>query len=308
MTAADDAVLILAFNRPDHLRRLIERLREVAPSRVYLAVDGPRVDRIVEREAVMECRALAASIDWPCIVETNFQERNLGCGLGVATAITWFFSREERGIILEDDILPDPSFFPFCTELLDRYEDDARVFAISGCNYVPPEAMGGAGAYRFSRVPHIWGWATWRRSWQSHALNIKDWRTRLPMRALWRSSGRSVAGMAYWTSTFELLARNQVDTWDGQLVLAGMAADQWTATSNVNLVENLGFGSAATHTVRRPGYLREVEAIRLPTGAVPVEIDERADAWTRRYHFGATVPGFAAQGARYLRRRLRRTQ
>jgi hypothetical protein len=124
---------------------------------------------------------------------------------------------------------------------------------------------------------------------------------------LWRAGGRSLGGFAYWTSTFELLARKQVDTWDGQLVLASMAADQWTATSNVNLVENLGFGSEATHTVRRPDYLRPVEEIKVPTEAVPVVVDERADAWTRRYHFGATVPGFAAQATRYLRRRLGRT-
>lgn len=305
--AVDDACLILAFNRPDHLLRLITRLREVRPSRIYLAVDGPRPDRIGEQEAVLACRRAVEEIDWPCRVETLFQEANLGCGLGVATAVSWFFSHEERGIILEDDIIPDVSFFPFCSELLERYANDPRVFAISGCNYVPPEAMSSTGAYRFSRVPHIWGWATWRRSWESHDLDIQDWRRRLPAKELWRAGGRSLGGFAYWTSTFELLARKQVDTWDGQLVLASMAADQWTATSNVNLVENLGFGSEATHTVRRPDYLRPVEAINVPTEAVPVVVDERADAWTRRYHFGATVPGFAAQATRYLRRRLGRT-
>ena len=253
-----------------------------------------------------ECRALAAAIDWPCQIATLFQQVNLGCGLGVSTALTWFFSHEERGIILEDDILPELSFFPFCTELLDRYQDDPRVFAISGCNYVPPEAITGPGAYRFSRVSHIWGWATWRRSWDLHRLDISDWRARLPMRVRWAATGRSLAGLAYWSSTFTLLARQQVDTWDGQLVLAAMADGGLTATSNINLVENLGFGPTATHTVRRPEYLREVESIELPTTPVEVVVDERADAWTRRFHFGATLPGFATSGARYLSGRLRR--
>lgn len=306
MTAADEPVLILAFNRPEHLRALIDRLKQVRPSKVYLAVDGARPDRPAEAAAVRACQELLSAIDWPCTTSTLFQRANLGCGLGVSTAITWFFEHEERGIILEDDILPDVSFFPFCAELLDRYQDDARVFAISGCNYVPPEVISSPGAYRFSRVPHIWGWATWRRSWARHRLDIDCWRRELPPRDLWRSAGRSPAGFAYWTSTFELLGRKQVDTWDGQLVFASMVADGVTATSNVNLVENLGFGTSATHTVRKPDYLRKVESIAVPTEPVAVEVDEAADAWTRRHHFEATLVGFTKQGTRYLRRRLRR--
>ena len=152
---ATEAVLVIAFNRPDHLGVLLDRLRAVKPPRVYVAVDGARDGRPDEAERVQACRDLVAAIDWPCQVETLFQDRNLGCGLGVSTAISWFFAHEERGIILEDDIIPDPSFFPFCSELLDRYQDDRRVFAISGCNFVPREEMGSHGAYRFSQVPHI---------------------------------------------------------------------------------------------------------------------------------------------------------
>lgn len=305
---ATEAVLVVAFNRPDDLRRLLGRLRTVRPPRVYLAVDGARPDRPGEEAAVAACRALAEAIDWPCESHTLFRDANLGCGLGVSSAIDWFFAHEERGIILEDDILPDPTFFPFCSELLDRYEQNERVFAISGCNYVPPGHMSDpAAAYRFSRVPHIWGWATWRRSWRRYRLDIAGWRSDLPARALWRASGRCVSGFAYWTSTFELLARKQVDTWDGQLVYASMVAGGLTATSNVNLVENLGFNESATHTVVRHDYLRAVQPIALPTTPVRVEVDERADAWTRRHHFGATLPGFVAQGARYVRRRLGRT-
>jgi hypothetical protein len=302
-----EAVLILAFNRPEHLNGLIERVRLAQPPRLYLAVDGPRTERVGEAEAVRKCQEAAERVDWPCQVRTLFQASNLGCGLGVSTAIGWFFEHEERGIILEDDILPDPSFFPYCQELLDRYEADDRVFAISGCNYVPPEDMSNAEAgYRFSRVPHIWGWATWRRSWAAYQLDIAGWRSGLSSRDLWLASGRSLAGYAYWTSTFELMARKQVDTWDAQLVYASMASGGLTATSNVNLVQNVGFGDVATHTVVRHEYLRQVEPIRLPTEAVPVEVDERADAWTRRHHFKATVPGFIAQGTRYVRRRLGR--
>ena len=302
MTITDEAVLLIAFNRPDHLTVLIDRLREVQPTRVYLAVDGARPSRAGEGELVGACQALAGAIDWPCEVKTLFREQNLGCGLGVSSAISWFFGHEERGVILEDDIIPDPSFFPFCMELLDRYQDDSRVFAISGCNFVLPEGLSSTGAYRFTQVPHIWGWATWRRSWDEYQLDIAGWRQRLPIHKLWARSGKRLTATVFWTGTFELLARKQVDTWDGQLVLASMAANQWTATSNVNLVENLGFGADATHTLDEVDTL-EVKPIAVPTKPVPVELDRRADAWTRRHHFRMSVIGMLHQLYRFARLR-----
>ncbi|MFM7145061.1 MAG: hypothetical protein ACKOW5_01850, partial [Actinomycetales bacterium] len=161
-------VLILAFNRPDRVRALIDRLREVAPTRVFLAVDGPRANRDTDARLVEQTRQCAELIDWPCEVQTLFQEQNLGCGRGVSTAITWFFEQVPEGIILEDDVLPRIEFFSYCTELLDRYRDDPRVFAISGSNFVPPERISTDGSYRFTHITHVWGWATWRRSWNQY--------------------------------------------------------------------------------------------------------------------------------------------
>ena len=307
MTAAVDVpVLIMAFNRPEHLCVLIDRLRMMQPRRVFVAIDGPRPDRVGEAADVQACRDLVASIDWNCEVRTLAQESNLGCGLGVSTAITWFFSHVEEGIILEDDIIPDPSFFPYCAELLDRYRHDERVFAISGCNFVPSSAQQEpTAAYRFSRLPHIWGWATWRRSWEQHRLDISDWRKRYPIRRLWSDVRFSIPGTVFWAAMFEMLARNQIDTWDGQLALAALAGRQLTATSNVNLVENIGFGSTATHTFEDHGYLQPIGSAHVPSTPVRVAVDERADAWTRRHHFHATWRGMAGQANRYLVSRRR---
>ena len=302
--AVNEAVLVIAFNRPDHLVQVIDRLRDVKPRQFYIAIDGPRVERADEAKKVRACRDLVASVDWECEVHPLFHEDNLGCGRGVSSAISWFFEHESRGIILEDDIIPDPSFFPFCEELLHRYEHDDRVFAISGCNFVPPDAlMDPSAPYRFSQVPHIWGWATWRRSWAQHDLDIGDWRTRLSARELWNKVGRSIPGTVYWTGTFELLAHQEVDTWDGQLVLAAMESGQLTATSNVNLIRNIGFNSEATHTLVDMGDLQPMGVATFPLPEVPVERDARADAWTLRNHFRATWKGMMEQGLRYLNRR-----
>jgi hypothetical protein len=303
----DEPILVIAFNRPDHLNQLLARLREVQPRNLFIAIDGPRRERPGDRERVQQCRDLLDCIDWDCNVETLIREENLGCGRGVSSAISWFFTHVEQGIILEDDIIPIPSFFEFCSTLLERYRNDDRVFAISGCNFVPPEALSHPDdPYRFSQVPHIWGWATWRRSWQRHQLDILGWQRDLPARTLWSRSGRSVSGAVYWASTFELLARKKVDTWDGQLVLAGMVANQWTATSNMNLIENIGFGDDATHTVENREELQPIREIQFPLVELSVELDTQADAWTRKHHFQANWRGILRQAETYFRHYGRR--
>ena len=297
----DEPILVIAFNRPDHLGQLLTRLREVEPRDLFVAIDGPRAERPDEAERVQQCRDLVSSVDWECNLRTLIRDENLGCGRGVSSAITWFFENVDQGIILEDDIVPLPSFFEFCSTLLDRYRDDERVFAISGCNFVPPEALSHPNdPYRFSQVPHIWGWATWRRSWCQHQLDIAGWQKELPPSSLWSRAGRSLSGAVYWASTFELLARGKVDTWDGQLVLASMISGQLTATSNSNLIKNIGFGEDATHTAEDRDELQPLGEARFPMRSVAVELDTRADSWTRRHHFGASWLGILRQTQTYL--------
>lgn len=304
--ATDEPLLLIAFNRPDRFEQLIERLRRTKPSRIFVAIDGPRPDHPTDAERVARTRALVQSIDWPADVQTLFQESNLGCGLGVTTAITWFFSQVERGIILEDDILPRDSFFGFCSELLDRHAADKQVFAISGCNFVPASVIVDPGPYRFSRIPHIWGWASWADRWTDYRLDISEWQKDLPLHRLWQMNGRSIGGTVLWRSIFDLMARGQIDTWDMQVVYMCMARDLLTATSNVNLVDNVGWGDEATHTFDRPAHVRPSEDIPLPTRPMPVVLDARADAWSREHVFGATTIGLVRQGTRFLKQKLKR--
>lgn len=164
-------VLFLVFNRMDMTKRVFARIREAQPSRLYVAADGPRLNRTGDAEACEIVREYVLShIDWPCDVKTLFRENNLGCKIAVSSAITWFFENEEEGIILEDDCLPDLSFFRFCGELLERYRDEDRVMMISG-NCHLPKGMPVDASFYFSRFAYIWGWATWRRAWARFELD-----------------------------------------------------------------------------------------------------------------------------------------
>ena len=276
-----EPILIVAFNRPDRVRELIDTLRPRGPEQVYLAVDGPRRGNDSDADLVEQTRKCVDLIDWPCAVKTRFLPENLGCGRAVSSAIDWFFDHVERGIILEDDVSPGPDFLDFCADLLDHYQDDDRVFAISGCNFVPPVIPEQHASYRFSALTHVWGWASWRRAWQHYKFDMSDWRKRLPLKRRWQAMGADAGGFVYWTAVFDWMRWGKIDTWDYQWTLAQMAAGGLTATSNANLVENVGFRDDATHTVERPSFVRDLEPLAGPLEHPQVRRDLGADRWVR---------------------------
>ena len=159
----DVPIALVIFNRPDMARGLVHRLRMVRPSRLYVIADGPRPNRGGEAELVSATRAALDDIDWPCQVSKIFSEENLGCGLRIQSGISAVLREEEQLIVLEDDCRPNRSFFAYTAELLQRYEQDRRVMAISGTCFHQQVPSGQS--YYFSRYAHCWGWATWRRAW-----------------------------------------------------------------------------------------------------------------------------------------------
>lgn len=283
-------VLIVGFNRPHLLAGLIERLSVVQPLEVYVAIDGPRADRPDDAIAVSACQEVVTQVNWPCTIHTRFNEANLGCGRAVSSAISWFLDSVDHGIILEDDVVPDPSFFEFCTTVLERYAEDDRVLAVSGSSLVPASGQTRSDLpYRFSQVPNVWGWALWRRTWGHYTHDISDWRSMISTRTLWEATGGSATGTLLWGAWFDMVANGEMDTWDIQLVLTAMRCGQLTATSNVQLTENIGFGSAATHQTLAPAFMPPLAAASFPLVDVPVEVDTRADAWARRHQLMAEV-------------------
>lgn len=170
----DIAVLMLFFNRPDSLRVVFNQVRKARPSRLFLFQDGPR--RAEDLPAIKACRKVVEEIDWECDVHRNYQEKNLGCMTAGFTSHRWAFSLADKCIVLEDDVVPTMSFFQFCKEMLDRYENDERITMISGYNMdevtkdVPYD-------YFFTSAFSIWGWASWARvvnQWDEKYLFMDD--------------------------------------------------------------------------------------------------------------------------------------
>ncbi len=157
-------VLLLAFNRADHVAEAMKAIREYKPDRLYLECDGAREHKQGEREAVEATRkTMQDAVDWPCEVKTLFRENNLGCAKAVYGAISWFFEYEEYGIICEDDIVISQDFFRLCEDLLPRYANEDKIMQIAAQNHSFRTDI--SNTYVYSNREDCWGWATWRRAW-----------------------------------------------------------------------------------------------------------------------------------------------
>ena len=243
----DTPVIFLVFNRPASTARVFARIRAARPSRLFIVADGPRPDRLDDAEKCRQVRALIEEgIDWPCEVVRDYSEVNLGCGRRVASGITSAFKQTEEAIILEDDCLPDPSFFRFCTELLEKYRNEPRVGMISGSHHQLTSVREGE-SYYLCRYGNIWGWATWRRAWQKFDHSMSEW-------PQWRDSGclerffPDKKVQEFWRQTWNRAAADCHDTWDYQWTFCYISHGMLGILPKVMLIENIGFGPEATHT------------------------------------------------------------
>ncbi len=240
-------VLFLTFNRFTTAKKVFEEIKKSQTPRLYLASDGPRIDKITESKKIQNIRDfLLANIDWECEVFTLFHEENLGCKYAVSKAIDWFFTNEEMGIVLEDDCLPSQSFFSFCQELLIRYKDDTRIFLINGYNHQKTWKSDECD-YFFSLLGGIWGWASWRRAWQHYDVEMKDIDLFINMNGFERVLGTSL-GKIKQEMIYKGIIHEKVNSWALQWGYARHKNSGLTCIPSKSLIENIGFGDDATHT------------------------------------------------------------
>ena len=167
----DKPVLLITFNRPDHVRRVLSAIRDARPAALYVFQDGAREGNAVDAVKCPEVRAVVQElVDWDCDLHTLYADRNYGCGAGPMTGIDWFFHEVEEGIVMEDDCLPHPDFFGYCSELLDRYRDNPQVMYISSTLY--DDKWKCEASYDFSHYMITGAWASWARAWKGFDLDL----------------------------------------------------------------------------------------------------------------------------------------
>ena len=236
------AVVFIVFKRPSQTAQVFQAIAEAKPERLYIIADGPRNSE----EALLceQTRQIVEHVHWDCDVRKNYSEVNLGVRKRIISGLDWVFMQEERAIILEDDCLPHPTFFPFCEELLELYHDDTHVMHISGDSFLQ-EKRSSAASYYFSKYAHVWGWATWRRAW--HLFH--RWDNDFSSLELDFQIFQLPAEREFWRDLLEQLRSGRMDyTWDYQWGLIGLASNALCVMPKSNLVTNIGFGMDATHT------------------------------------------------------------
>jgi hypothetical protein len=247
MKQLETPVALIVFNRPEPTRRVFAAVAAARPSHLLLIADGPRTDRAGESDRCELVRKIVTAVDWPCKVETNFAAENLGCRRRVISGLNWVFSLVEEAIILEDDCLPDPTFFSFCSGLLDHYRDRNQVGMISGFSHLSTRFHFDY-SYTFSIMVGIWGWATWRRAWKEYDEHLSSW-PQVKADGFLTQLFPEKRSVAFWTRVFDAMYDGTgPDTWDYQWVYTCFTRNWLSIVPSRSLVQNIGFGVDATHT------------------------------------------------------------
>jgi hypothetical protein len=297
----DVPVAFVIFNRPETAQRVFERIRGARPSRLFVVADGPRAGVESDEARTRAARRVTERIDWPCDVQRDYAPTNLGLKRRIASGLTWVFTQVDEAIVLEDDCLPDPTFFPFVAELLRRYCRDARVMTVGGAQLAPGDQ---AESYRFSRQPLIWGWGTWARAWQHYDGSMAAW-PRLQGAGWMETHLEDRRVREYWTYLFDRHWRlGDAGSWDYAWQLACWAAGGLAIQPSCNLVTNIGFGPDGTHNrdPREPGANLPARPMTFPLRhPARIEPDAAADARLEDAMFSGRLDRLVTSLARRVR-------
>lgn len=299
-------ILILTFNRPNHTSKLADILRKYKVSKIYVSSDGPRDGNKKDVKMVKQTRGLFKNDRWPeSDIHVKFEDENLGCKKAVSKAITWFFQHVEQGIILEDDCLPNESFFSFCEQMLDRYKGDDRIMHISGTTFIGKNSDWITDDYYYSCYPHCWGWATWKKSWERFDYDMKNW-------PLFKKSGfienfiYNKIGARKWTEVFDTTHADKNSSWAYRWTYSCWENNGLSVHPKYNLVQNIGFDEHATHTKYSSNHHSDNRKELDPPYKKPPFLvrDHRLDNYIEDFHFQSNLKSEIIKKLRKLKRWL----
>ena len=241
----DVAVLFLFFARPEQTQAVFEQIRLARPSKLFLYQDGPRPNRPDDIENIAKCREIVEQIDWECEVHRMYQKQNFGCDPSEYISQKWMFSIVDKGIILEDDDVPSQSFFPFCKELLDRYENDYRINIICGMNNIDTYTDSCPYSYFFTKSGSIWGWATWKRNIDLWDPNYKFLNNPYYTKLIWNNEGKGAQVL------FDRIKEHKNSRKEHYESILGVHQRLWgqlNIVPTLNMITNIGIGANTTHS------------------------------------------------------------
>ncbi len=255
----DLPVLLVFFVRDEPLKRVFDRIREARPSKLYLCQDGPRKNRPDDIIQIQKCRDIVSHIDWTCQVFTNFAQENQGCDPNIYRGLKWIFSHEDRMLMLEDDAIPDLTFFRFCAEMLERYQFDTRIHTISSLNLT--ERWDPCPYDYFFSYTHTLsgGWASWKRCWEerSETLELIDnsYATHLFRQHYHPRYSANYELILYRKRQQQILKTGRIMSFEAMLTYGMAFQHQLSIVPTRNMLNNIGLTAEATHGTINPRHL-----------------------------------------------------
>lgn len=284
-------ITLIIFKRPEQTEKVFKAIRQVKPTKLLVIADGPRANRLGENEQCAATRAIIDRVDWDCEVLKNYSEHNMGCDPRIVSGLNWVFEQVEETIILEDDCVPHPTFFPYCEELLDRYRHDQRIMNISGQNVQFGQSRTNY-SYYFSCYNLCWGWATWKRAWNYFDVDVKLW-PEIKEQNFLKTILNDPYAVKVWTQGLQLHYDGHYTGWDFKWMFACWIQNAFSIIPEVNLVTNIGHDPEATHTndEKSPYNKMSTDPMSFPIKHPPFIIRNlEADKFTQRTLFNYDPP------------------
>lgn len=248
-------ILLITFNRPIHTKQVLSQIISHQPEEVYVFQDGARENN---SEDILKCQQVREVVrelteGTGISLHTCISDKNLGCGAGPMTAINWFFNNVEEGIVMEDDCLPNPDFFQYCSELLEKYRNNERVMYISSTLYDDKWIC--ESSYDFSHYMITGAWASWSRAWKGFDLDLINLNAKQFRRHCRKILYSPVEADWWYFKTLEIQRdKSKKSYWDYQMQIHLFRNNGLTIHPQKNLVSNIGFDEAGTHTLGNDGH------------------------------------------------------
>lgn len=267
-------IIVFAYNRSKTIKVLLTELKKIKPPNIIFFLDGPKSEK--DKKKCQEVKLLILKIKWKCKKKIVVSKSNKGLKKSVIDGLNYVFNRYEKAIILEDDCIPNKSFFLFCSLMLKKFKNYKNISGISGSNFYPNKINK---LYYFSNYSSIWGWATWKRVWKNTTLSINFW-PRYKNSMEWKNKFDSLTERYFWENKFNKVYEKKINSWAYIYLLNNFYKNRITIVPKHNLVKNIGFGKNATNTksVNKFFLPKRKELKNLNNVPIKIKINKKADS------------------------------
>jgi GR25 family glycosyltransferase involved in LPS biosynthesis len=288
----ESPILYIVFNRPEVTEITFQKIKEIKPKKLYIVIDAARTDKKGEYLLVERVKNIVSqkNINWNCELKYLVREENYGCKKNITTAISWALEKEDRLIILEDDIVITKAFIEFANEMLEKYKNTENVAMVSANNYTPLKSL--KSDYLFSNYGHIWGWATWKRVWSKFDVEVPDleWTVANDLSDMkFVSKKEKKYYKHYFSMWLEKIKSKTENAWGPQFFFFRRQNNLLSIVPKVNLASNIGVFSSRTGIKAKKNnfYFESTENYKVLKH--PKEI--ACDVTYEKYHFKKHILG-----------------